>query len=281
VRQSYDAVWVDDQKGPWRFITFYSQPVQTLNERIFDDYSSSAQTMSGIRVERDLSATILLASYVLRYTQEGAHYLTVSGNEERDVVDTRSAGTAGEVDWDVEGMVQTGRIGTYTIRAWALGSLGGYTFSDLEWTPRIGIQFDAASGNHDVTGHTLNTFNPLFPNGAYVSLSGYSGYANFIQVKPSLTLHPLTALKFIFAVAPQWRQSTADAIYTEPNLPVPDTAGRADKYTGTYEQFRLDWAYSRSTSFAIEAVHFGVGDVIRRAGGHASNYLGVEFSYGW
>ena len=35
------------------------------------------------------------------------------------------------------------------------------------------------------------------------------------------------------------------------------------------------------SSFAIEAVHFNVSDVIVRAGGHDSDYLGVQFAYGW
>ena len=62
---------------------------------------------------------------------------------------------------------------------------------------------------------------------------------------------------------------------------VPNTAGRPGSYTGTYGQIRLDWAIDRRTSFAIEAVHFAVGDAIRRGGGHDSDYAGVEIKYGW
>ena len=32
---------------------------------------------------------------------------------------------------------------------------------------------------------------------------------------------------------------------------------------------------------AIEAVYFGVGSAIRRAGGHDSDYLGVELNFRW
>ncbi len=28
VRQSFDAAWGDYENGPWKFITFYSHPVQ-------------------------------------------------------------------------------------------------------------------------------------------------------------------------------------------------------------------------------------------------------------
>ncbi len=50
VRQSFDAAWADYENGPWRFITFYSLPVQVRDVTIFDDYSSvSAQTFGMAR----------------------------------------------------------------------------------------------------------------------------------------------------------------------------------------------------------------------------------------
>jgi Alginate export len=63
--------------------------------------------------------------------------------------------------------------------------------------------------------------------------------------------------------------------------PVPNTAGRPGAYTGSYGQVRLDWTIDRQTSFAVEAVHFAIGDALRNAGGHDSNYLGVEIKRGW
>lgn len=66
-----------------------------------------------------------------------------------------------------------------TIGAWVVGSLAGYTL-DVPWTPRIGIQADAASGDRHPGDGRVETFNPLFPNGYYFSLAGYTDYANLI-----------------------------------------------------------------------------------------------------
>jgi hypothetical protein len=104
---------------------------------------------------------------------------------------------------------------------------------------------------------------------------------NFVHVKPSLTLHPATDLKVMLATACQWRETVADAVYTQPNIPVANTAGRSGRYTGTYGQLRLDWAVTPYASVAVEFVHFAIGDAIRRAGGHDSDYLGAELKYGW
>ena len=281
IRQSYDAAWADYEHGPWRAITFYSQPVQDRDLRLFDDYSSGRLTFGGVRLERKIFESASLTAYYARFTQDNARFLSAAGDERRDVFDLRFAGTGGGFDWDLEAMGQTGQIGSDDIRAWAWGSLAGYTLGDVGWMPRLGIQFDAASGDSDPHGHTLETFNPLFPNGYYLTLAGYTGYVNFIHVKPSVTLHPTGALKLMLAAAAQWRETTADAVYTQPDIPVGNTAGHPGRYTGAYGQMRADWAVTPQISTAVEAVHFAIGDAIRAAGGHDSDYLGVEFKFGW
>src|SRR5262249_58579786 len=191
------------------------------------------------------------------------------------------AGTAGRFDWDAEAMLQFGHVGSHSILAWGTGTVVGYTFASTAWKPRIGLQLDVASGDGNKSDGTLGTFNPLFPNGAYVTLAGYTGYVNFTHVKPSLTLHPWRTVKVMIAVASQWRETTTDAVYAQPNIPVPNTAGKPGSYTGTYAQLRVDWTVSRSTSIALEAVHFQVGDAIRNAGGGNGNYVMAQIAYGW
>ena len=281
VRQSYDAGWADYENGPWRFITFYSHPVQVQDDQIFDDYSSSKQTFGGVRLEHKFSDSLSVTGFYANFTQADVNFPNAAGNEERDVLDLHMTGTANHFDYDVEAMNQTGRIGPKAIEAWAFGSLAGYTLADVSWTPRLGIQADAASGDGRASGHTFGTFNPLFPNGYYVTLAGYTGYVNFIHIKASLTLHPFPSVKVMLAAAAQWRESTADAVYTQPDIPVPNTAGRPGAYTGSYGQIRIDWTIDRATAFAVEAVHFAIGDALRNAGAHDSNYLGVEIKRGW
>jgi hypothetical protein len=283
VRQSFDAAWGEYEKGPWKFIAFYSQPVQIYDfgAQPFDNYSSGANTFSVVRAERELFGWATLSGYYAYYTQDSAKYLSVSGDERRDSIDARFAAKANGFDGDLEVMSQTGTIGNDSIRAWAVGSLSGYTFSEIGWTPRLGIQFDAASGNENPHGNVLQTFNPLFPNGYYFTLAGYTGYTNLIHIKPSIAVHPTNSVTLSFAVATLWRETTADAVYTQGSVPVPGTAGQPGRYTGTYGQADLSWAMTPHSSIAIQAVRYDVGDAIRRAGGHDSDYLGAQLAYGW
>jgi hypothetical protein len=281
VRQSYDAAWFDYEHGQWRTIAFYSHPVQDRDVRLFDDVSNNRLTYGGFRVERKLTETSGLAAYYSRYTQDGVKFPSIAGNERRNIADLRYAGTAKAFDWDLEAMNQTGAFASQSVEAWAFGSLAGYTWKSIVWEPRIGIQVDAASGDKNPNDHQLNTFNPLFPNGYYVTLAGYTGFVNFIHLKPSITVHPVAMLKLMGAIGVQWRETTADGVYTQPDVPVPGTAGHPGRYTGTYGQIRGDWNVTYHVSLALEVVHFAIGDTVREVGGHDSNYVGAEFKYGW
>lgn len=281
VRQSYDAIWGDYEHGLWRYISFYSRPVIVRNIRAFDDYSTSNYTFSGFRIERKVAGLGKINSYIAHFKHDNVKYISVSGNERRNILDARLVGLGVALDWDFEVMGQEGSISYKKIRAWAIGSRSGYTIKKIAWQPRIGLQFDAASGNHDKNGNTLGTFNPLFPNGYYVTLAGYTGYSNFIHVKPSLTVKPNPVFSAMIAAAALWRETTADAIYTQPLTPVPGTAGEGGNYTGNYYQLRFDWLMSYHFTSALEFVHFQVAEAIAAVGGHNSDYLGVEMKFGW
>ncbi|WP_168879161.1 alginate export family protein [Rhizobium sp. P28RR-XV] len=281
VRQSFDAAWANWETGPWRFIGFVSRPVQYRNDDAFDDTSNGDFRFSTLRVERQVLGTNELSAYYSLYQKRNAHYLDGSGDEDRHIFDTRFAGSSSGLDWDLEGMGQLGSVGDKDIRAWAIGARGGYTFEDASWTPRLGLQFDMASGDRSPGDGTVGTFNPLFPNGYYFTLAGYTGYSNLIHLKPSITVKPMDKMTLMAAVGLQWRQTTADAIYVQPNQPLAGTAGHGGAWSGAYEQIRLDYAFNANLTGAIEAVHYEIGDAIRKAGGHNGNYLGAQLSFAW
>ena len=280
VRQAYDGIWTDYEYQKWRFIGYATQPVQYRDVTAFDDVSNSHLTFSGVRFERKDVGPGDLSGYYSLYTRSDARFLDAMGDEHRDVFDLRYTGKVGRADWDVESMLQTGHVGDDTIRAWAVGSIAGYTL-ELPWTPRVGVQIDAASGDRHPGDGRVETFNPLFPNGYYFTLAGYTGYANLIHIKPSITLKPSSRLSLLAAVGFQWRETTGDAVYQQGSAVVPGTAGHGSLWTGMYVQLRADWTIAANLIGSVEAVHFQVGDSIRNAGGSNADYIGVEMKYGW
>jgi len=280
VRQSFDAIWADWETGQWRFIGFLSQPVQYKDEHPFDDTSNHRFRFHTLRVERLLWGKDELSAYAALYSRDNARYLDAQGAERRDVYDVRFAGNQSGVDWDLEAMAQRGRVGAKDIDAWGTGARFGYTWAGGV-SPRIGMQMDAASGDRRPGDGTLGTFNPLFPNGYYFTLAGFTGYTNLIHLKPSLTIKPAVRLTLMAALGFQWRQTSADAIYMQPNIPLPGTAGQGGRWTGVYSQLRADYVFNANFTGAVEAVHYDVGKAIRMAGGRDGDYVGVEGKFMW
>ena len=280
VRQAYDALWADYEYEKWRFIGYATRPVQYEDEAAFDDTSNRHLTFSGVRFERQDVGPGDLSGYYSLYTRAGAQFLDAQGDEHRNVFDLRYTGKVSAADYDVESMYQTGHVGSKTIAAWAVGSLFGYTLYS-PWKPRIGVQVDAASGDRHPNDNRIGTFNPLFPNGYYFTLAGFTGYSNLIHVKPSLTLKPSSKLSLMVAFALQWRMTVNDAIYQQGNAVVPGTAGHGTHWTGAYAQIRADYTVATNLITSLEVVHFSIGDSIRELGGSNSDYIGLELKYGW
>lgn len=281
VRQAFDGVWADWESGPWRLIGYATRPVQNRDIRSFDDTSSRHMAFSGVRLERLGVGPGDVSGYWSRYRRDDARFLDATGNEERDVYDLRYSGKSGSIDFDIEAMLQDGKVGSKDASAWALGSIVGYTFASKPWTPRLGLQFDMASGDRHAGDGKLGTFNPLFANGYYFSLAGLTGYSNLIHLKPSLNIKPVKGVSVTGSLGLQWRQTTADAVYAQNMMGVPRTAGQGSRWTGAYAQLRTDWSINPNLAAAIEAVHFQAGDSLRTAGGRNADYLGVELKFGW
>ncbi len=99
------------------------------------------------------------------------------GNLSDRTVGARVKGAPGRFDYTGEADWQFGRKAGQRVRAWALAATGGYTF-DQALKPRLGVEYDFASGDADPSDNKLQTFDPLFPFG-----HSYQGYQDIFSWK--------------------------------------------------------------------------------------------------
>ena len=89
----------------------------------------------------------------------------------------RVKGTPDRFDYTAEADWQFGRKAGQRVRAWALAATGGYTF-DHSLKPRVGVEYDFASGDSNPSDNKVQTFDPLYPFG-----HSYQGYQDIFSWK--------------------------------------------------------------------------------------------------
>lgn len=92
------------------------------------------------------------------------------GNLSDRTLGARVKGTPGAWDYTGEAAWQFGRKAGQRARAWAAAATGGYTFAHA-YKPRLGVEYDYASGDSNPSDNAVQTFDPLFPTGHL-----YQGY---------------------------------------------------------------------------------------------------------
>ncbi len=110
-------------------------------------------------------------------------------------------GRRGAGDYEFEAAIQRGDRAGADIDAGMYSVALGYTMEDCCWRPRLGWDFDFASGDDKVADDTYGTFNQLFPNSHdYLGQLDIVGRQNVNAFSPNVTLQtsPTTSLKVAF-----------------------------------------------------------------------------------
>ena len=264
VRQSFDGVKAILEMGRTRVDAFAVKPVET-NPGVFDDGPEPDEKFWGIYGVTPLPAVrgANVDFYYLGLERKDAEFNQGTARELRHTIGTRLWGKAHQIDYNFEFVYQFGTFGRGDISAWTAASDTGYTFESTPWRPRLGFKADITSGDQNPNDHDLETFNPLFPRGAYFSETALIGPANHIDLHPSLELKPIERLKLTLDWDFFWRESTRDAIYGNGvNVVVPAGSSR-DHYVGNQVQVLTEWQLQRHVTLSAAYAHFFAGGFLK------------------
>jgi hypothetical protein len=260
---------------------FATKPAQT-NRHAFDDGPDNTKSLWGSYAVLPfplLPEGNLDLYYIGLFRSKGG-FDQGGARETRHSAGGRLWRTAAPLDYNLEAIYQWGSFGNGEIRAWTAASDTGYTVTRLPLRPRFGLRADIASGDEDPANKDLQTFNPLFPKGAYFSEAGLIGPANFIDLNPCLDLHLTDRLTLIFDWDFFWRESVKDGIYgNSVNLVRSGKTSRAH-YIGSMPQAQLEWRFDRHITFVAIYAHFLAGPFLREIGpGEDVDYLTSLVTY--
>ncbi|MDR7115561.1 alginate export family protein [Caulobacter sp. BE254] len=277
IRQSFDGLRVTRQTKGLRLDAFYVTPV-TIARGAFNDPSNRAQHFYGVYAAGRLASHLNLDVYALELERDGARFGAVTGDERRRSLGARLAGQVGAIDFEAEGMIQRGGFAGQRIRAWGGSVGGGYTLA-APWKPRIGLRLDAGSGDKNPNDARLQTFNPLFPKGAYFNESSLTSWSNLMAIRPSLGLSPTKAISLEVSYLDRARQTGGDAVYLQPSVVLPGSLGSRAKAVGHALQADASWQATRNVKLQVEALRQEVDAAVKAAGGRDGDFVMAIVQY--
>jgi hypothetical protein len=290
VKSSFYGARVIAQTEKLHLELFGVKPTET-NTGTFDDRPTSQQTFWGAYgtvplhlIDRAGQADI----YYLGIDTTRATYEQGSGREIRHSIGMRlfncTPGAPFKPGWDYnwELVYQIGSFGSNNINAWTVASETGYTLP-VRFLPRLAIRADVASGGQSTHGGTLNTFNPLFPRGAYFGpkLTMFGPY-NLMDLHPVLMLTLLQNVTCALDWAWFWRESTHDGVYQIGGALIRPSSGSRARYIGSQANLELRWALDLHTTIAINLAGFLTGgflDDTGPSGNVAFSNVGITYKF--
>jgi hypothetical protein len=265
VRQSFDGAKLIWKTGDWRIDSFVTRPVAT-NTGVLDDCAEQANALWGVYAVTPLSwlRGANIDVYYIGLKRDDAQFNQGTADELRHSLGTRLWGRRDNWDYNFEFVYQFGTFGSGDISAWTASSDTGYTFTGSPMDPRLSLKADIISGDRDPANPDLQTFNPLFPRGAYFGETSLIGPANLIDVHPAIEVKPAEEVTVSLDWDFFWRDSNQDGIYGNAVNLVRSSQGSDASYIGNQVQTGLEWQFARHYTFALVYAHFFAGEYLEQ-----------------
>ncbi|HLP77194.1 MAG TPA: alginate export family protein [Candidatus Paceibacterota bacterium] len=264
VRLSFDGVKTIWKTYGWQVDAFAVKPVRT-RPGAFDDDPDPEKKFWGVYAVTPMPWLPAghVDLYYLGLDRRNARFDQGTAHELRHSVGTRIWGGKSAWDYNLEFVYQFGSLGGGEIRAWTVASDFGYTITNWSFKPRLSLKANVTSGDNNSNNPNLQTFNPLFPRGAYFGEPALVGPANHIDVHPQLELALTRKANLTLDWDCFWRESAHDGIYG-PAVNLVQSGQMSDaRYIGHQAEALLEWWLDRHLTFSADYAHFFAGDFLK------------------
>ncbi|UTN06354.1 alginate export family protein [Flavobacterium bizetiae] len=265
-RQSFDGVKLMTAKDNISGDFFYSYFV-VARDGIFDDHSSKDRQLWGSYfVINKVPVIKNIDVYYLGYKRTKASFNDGAGKETRHSVGTRIWEKSENWRYDGEAVYQFGDFASKNISAWTASINAGYRFNEVKFHPELSFKAEAISGDKEVGDNGLQTFNPLFPRGAYFGLASVIGPANLIDFHPSISLQLSKSVDWVIDYDMFWRYSSNDGIYAPNTILIYPGDTTTAKKIGNQLESEITWQPNPYLYFRLEGTWFNAGEYIKASG---------------
>ena len=141
--------------------------------------------------------------------------------------------------------------------------------SDL--APRFSVRLEIASGDGTNGDGDLGTYDPLYPNGTYVTDAALLLPGNSIDLQPAVAISPMKGLKLAAGIDFFWRLDKNDGVYQPAGTPLVPPGG-SGRFVSAQPFARAVWRPRPLVEISGAVSYATAGEVINSAGGDAVAY---------
>ena len=151
--------------------------------------------------------------------------------------------------------------------AYAIHAETGYNWELAPWTPRLGVEYNYASGDDNASDAKSGTFMNLFPtNHKFYGYMDAFSWKNMQNAAVTLTAKPNTKTTLRMDYHAFWLADSGDALYRANGVTQVRAANAAARKASTFVGTELDltasYAYSKYLNFLIGYSHFFAADYL-------------------
>ncbi len=265
-RQAFDAAKLMYARQNIKLDFFYSHYVQAKPGIFNDGFNNNTRFWGSYLAVTKVPVIQNFDVYYFGILKKTAVFDEGKGREMRHSVGARIWETTPTWQYDIEGLYQFGRFKQDQISAWTMSSNVAYTFAETKLKPQVGLKTEAISGDKNYGDGRLNTFNPLFPKGAYFGLAALIGPSNLFDVHPYVQLTLTKKLLLSEDYDLFWRMSRNDGLYAVSGKMLYSGKSGTSKQIGKQLGTALEYAPNKFLYFREELTWFTAGDFLKEAG---------------
>jgi len=261
IRRAFDGLRVIRKHGVWTWNATLFRPVLIRPRTFAIPDHKQLQWGAGVVRSREHGGW---AIYYIGLDRKVAAFNGKVGRQVSETFGSHIWNQGRLFDYNTDVIFQTGTFASGHVLAGAISSNNGFTLQDVKLRPRFGLRFDYASGDSDHASPNLNTFNPLFPNPVYSSLSALLGPSNVTDIGPNIRLALDSRTALTLETPFYWRSSLHDGIYGfAGNLIRPANLSSA-RFIGVQPGITLDHTFSPHFSSSVAYFRFFAGDFLQQ-----------------
>jgi hypothetical protein len=261
-RQSFDAVKLVYKESNTQFDGFYAKPVR-IQLGQFNDALNNLEQIWSFYVS-NLSGKYYhnMDVYYLGFQSDSKTYDAGENDELRHSFGVRVWKKSESFSYDFEALYQFGSWGDYNIEAYTASIDASYFMNTGRKKTQLGLKTEFISGDKNRNDNSLNSFNPLYPRGAYFGLAALIGPVNLVDFHPSWTLGISPRIKLSLDYDAFWRYSINDGIYG-PNVLLTFDSESAERFIGNQFGCAIEWQPNSFIAINPELMYFLAGPYIK------------------